>query len=249
MTTKTLTQPKKQTPPQADSVRAKVDEIRSLARAEDRASRFRERLDEKGKPVLPDSTYFEKLEAWLSSYCPRALPIAQRQMQELRDAYDLVKSLDPGDQTFFGGREQYVWLRYWNCRDAAQAACFREPPTPVVRKTPTQLRAENVSAAQAAYEWIWKLPDGSPDIARVERELANPGSELTPEAIAERHQRDLEILGFTYVAPPAPDVSQLKDELTSVSEYLASLESRVAEVRQEHTRLKGLLAQAAESHE
>lgn len=163
-----------------------VEDIRALALAENSANEARELFDEDGNSLPPEEAYWEALDAWLTGYDPRVLPIAMRAMRELDAAYANFNATGDAEPNEF----------FWRLRDEAQRACFMDPPPAIERKTPTELMAEKVPPRQIAYEWRWLRPDGEPDVERVERELACPGSELTAEVIEARRRFDLIQAGF-----------------------------------------------------
>jgi hypothetical protein len=169
--------------------RTEADEIRELARAE--AEQFNAWLEseEEGEPVPVE--YWQAFDAWQNAYDRRILPIAAREMEELAREYVAWDSSGESDPP----------TRFWTARQRANEACMKLPPVLPPIKSPAELVADKVSARQIARMWRILKEDGEPDIVRLEEELANPGSVLTPEHVAKMDQQRLAELGF--VAPPS----------------------------------------------
>jgi hypothetical protein len=172
--------------------RTLAEEIRELARAE--AKLFQKWIDaevEDGEPDAPSVEYWQAFDAWQNAYDRRALPIAAREMATLADEYvawDMSGESEPP-------------TKFWTARQFASEACLRLPPELPPMQTPAELVAEKVSIRQIATIWRLFQAEGEPDTIRVETELANPGSVLTPEYIERINQRRLAELGFA----PAPE--------------------------------------------
>jgi hypothetical protein len=169
--------------------RTEADEIRELARAE--AEQFNAWLEseEEGEPVPVE--YWQAFDAWQNAYDRRVLPIAAREMEDLAREYVAWDSSGESDPP----------TKFWTARQRANEACMKLPPDLPPIKSPAELVADKVSPRQIARMWRVLKEDGEPDIVRLEEELANPGSVLTPEHVAKIDQQRLAELGF--VAPPS----------------------------------------------
>jgi hypothetical protein len=212
-----------------------VEMIRELAQAELVA--FTAWLDEPedeetGDDLPPDSRYWDPLEMWLRGYSPQELPIAQREMKALDAAYQRF------NETGNAIPEQDFWL----ARDAAHKACMKDPPALKPRKTPAELVAEKVPLRQIAYEWRL-LTDRNgqklPDIERVQQELDQPGSVLTPEYIAADDKWRLAQMGFISLEPVSDE--PWRADSIAEDETLAPAIFELIEERASVSQIAGLL--------
>jgi hypothetical protein len=92
-------------------------------------------------------------------------------------------------------------MDFANDLDAAVVAILKEPPKLTKYPTPAELVVQKVSHHQIAKMWRLFRADDSPDLDAVIRELAKPGSVLTPEHVAAVDVYRLGQMGFGSQAP------------------------------------------------
>ena len=131
----------------------------------------------------------------------------------MQDTYDRWKAA-----TVLGDSVRQLQLEIFRreflmARERAQRAIMRDEPEVECPDTPQELRAQGVRDEQIAWIWNWTI-DGPnqftglvPDVARVRRELRNPGSEVTEAARAAWKEKQLEQMGFRLPADEAQPAS------------------------------------------
>lgn len=194
-----------------------ADVIRDLARAEDALFQawVNDDSDETGE-TPPPVEYWTAFDEWLASYDARALPIAAREMADMDRAYSEWDASGENDPP----------KRFWLARQAANEACLREPPALEPLTSVADLVKQNVYPRQIARIWHLLLPDGEPDILRVEREINSPGSVITPEHIAHVDALRLAQLGFG----PPPELDDEPDEPEPPAAVRPSIEQMIRDM-------------------
>lgn len=144
-----------------------AETIRELARRE--LALF-DAWDDENEPV-PGDEWWETLDDWRRTFDPKLMPYAAPAMLAFTETVS----------RFLEGDNPLPNPAFWADRLRASEACLATMPKLEPLKEPAELLAEGLHPRQMAAVWKLELPNGDPDVAAMERELAKPGSVLTPE--------------------------------------------------------------------